>query len=135
MAITRPLVFTNVGIGDATGATPNFYPLHVSESATVTVTPTTDTIDNGQTLTSFYDVSVEFVSFNANVINDARVYNNATATPVLGSILLQGAAGAQNINVTGVYINSERVFDGNRSGIRIFATKRGVSDAQVITLT
>lgn len=134
MAITKPLVFTNIGIADANGANVTYYPLHLSESATVTLTPTNDTLDNGQTLASFYDVTVEAVSFNANLYSDARVYTNTTATPTLATIILSGTTGAQTLNIGGVYINGSRVFDGNRTGVQITASKRGVS-SDIITLT
>ncbi len=134
MAITKPLVFTNIGIADANGANVTYYPLHLSESATVTLTPTNDTLDNGQTLASFYDVTVEAVSFNANLYSDARVYTNTTATPTLATVILSGTTGAQTLNIGGVYINGSRVFDGNRTGVQITASKRGVS-SDIITLT
>jgi len=135
MAITKPLIFTNIGIGDANGANVTFYPLHVSESATVTVTPTTDIVENGQTLVARYDIAFEAVSFNTNLYNDARVYTNTTATPTLASIVLSGATGAQTLNITGVYVNGNRVFDGNRTGIQITATKAAVDGNLLVALT
>jgi hypothetical protein len=135
MAITKPLIFTNIGIGDANGANVTFYPLHVSESATVTVTPTNDVVDNGQTLASYYDIAFEAVSFNANLFNDARVYTNTTATPTLATVILSGAQGAQTMNIGGVFITGNRVFDGNRTGVQITASKTAVSSDLLVTLT
>jgi hypothetical protein len=135
MAITKPLVFTNIGIANADGSGVTYYPLHVSESATVTITPTTDTVDNGQTLASFYDIAFEAVSFNANLYSDARVYTNTTATPTLATIILSGNTGAQTLNIGSVYVTGNRVFDGNRTGIQITASKRAVSGDLLVTLT
>lgn len=135
MAVTKPLVFTNIGIADADGSNVVFYPLHVSESATVTVTPTTDTVDNGQSLGAFYDIAFEAVSFNTNLYSDARVYTNTTAEPTLATIVFSGVSGAQTINIGDVYINGSRVFDGNRTGTQISGTARGVAIESVLTLS
>jgi hypothetical protein len=135
MAITKPLIFTNVGIADSNGANPIFYPLHVSESATVTVTPTFDIIDNNQSLAAFFDVSVEVVTFNTNLYNDTRVYTNATAEPTYATLLLSGAPGAQSLNITSSIISATRVYDGNRTGIQLTATKRAVSADELVTIS
>jgi hypothetical protein len=135
MAITKPLIFTNIGIADANGANVTFYPLHVSESATVTLTPTTDTVEDGQTLVARYDLAFEAVSFNTNLYNDARVYTNTTAEPVRATIILSGANGAQTLNIGGVFVNGNRVYDGNRTGIQITATKIGVDGNDLVKLS
>jgi hypothetical protein len=135
MAITKPLIFTNIGIANADGTGVIYYPLHVSESATVTVTPTFDIVDNNQSLAAFFDVSVEAVSFNTNLYNDARVYTNATAEPIYATMILSGAPGAQTLNLTSSIISATRVYDGNRTGTQITLTKRAVSAEQLITIT
>lgn len=135
MAITKPLVFTNIGIADADGTNTTFYPLHVSESATVTLTPVTDTVEDGQTLTASLDLAFEAVSFNTNLYSDARVYTNTTAEPIRATIILSGASGAQTLNIGGVYVTGNRVFDGNRTGIQITATKKGVDSNELVKLT
>jgi hypothetical protein len=135
MAITKPLVFTNIGIADANGSNVTYYPLHVSESATVTLTPVTDTVEDGQTLTASFDLAFEAVSFNANLYSDARVYTNTTANPTRATIILSGANGAQTLNIGGVYVTGNRVFDGNRTGIQITASKRAVSGDLLVSLT
>lgn len=135
MAITKPLVFTNIGIADADGSNAVFYPLHVSESATITVTPTTDTLDNGQSLGAFYDISFEAVSFNTNLYSDARVYTNTSAEPTLATIIFSGTTGAQTLNIGDVFINGSRAFDGNRTGTVISGTARGVDVNALIALS
>jgi hypothetical protein len=135
MAITKPLIFTNVGVADADGNNVAYYPLHVSESATVTVTPTFDIVDNNQSLAAFYDVSVEVVTFNTNLYNDSRVYTNATAEPTYATLILSGAPGAQTLNVTSSIISATRVYDGNRTGIQLTTTKRAVSADELVTIS
>jgi hypothetical protein len=135
MAITKPLIFTNIGIADADGSNVTFYPLHVSESATVSVTPTFDIIDNNQSLAAYFDVSVEAVTFNTNLYDDSRVYTNATAEPTYATMVLSGAPGAQTLNLTSSIISAARVYDGNRTGIQITLTKRAVSADELITIS
>lgn len=135
MAITKPLIFTNVGIGDANGTNITFYPLHVSESATVSVTPTADVVDAGLTLNAYYDISVECISFNTNLFSDARVYTNTSAEPKFATMFLSGATGAQTLNIGETLISATRVYDGNRTGIQITCTKRAVSDELLVNPT
>jgi hypothetical protein len=132
MAITKPLIFTNIGIGDANGTNITYYPLHVSESATVTVTPTADVVDNGQTLNAYYDLEVQAISFNTNLFSDTRVYTNTTAEPTYATMFLVGATGAQNLNIGQTIISATRVYDGNRTGVQLTCTKRAVSDDTLV---
>jgi hypothetical protein len=128
MPITKPLIFTNVGVGDANGTNITYYPLHVSESATVSVTPTSDVVDAGLTLHAFYDLEVQVISFNTNLYSDTRVYTNTTAEPTYATMFLSGATGAESLNIGQTLISATRVYDGNRTGIQLTCTKRAVSD-------
>lgn len=132
MPVTKPLIFTNVGIGNADGSGITYYPLHVSESATVTVTPTADIVDAGLTLNAFYDLSVEIISFNTNLYADTRVYTNTTAEPQYATMFLSGATGAETLNIGQTLISATRVYDGNRTGIQLTCTKRAVSDELLV---
>lgn len=132
MAITKPLIFTNVGIGDSNGSNITYYPLHVSESAVVTVTPTSDIVDAGLTLHAFYDMSVEIISFNTNLYADNRVYTNTSAEPKYATLFLSGATGAETLNIGQTLISATRVYDGNRTGISLTCTKRATSDQQLV---
>jgi hypothetical protein len=127
MAITKPIIFTNIGIANADGSGVTYYPLHVSESATVSVTPTSDVIDDGLTLHAYFDLSVEVVSFNTNLYNDDRVYTNTTSEPKYATMVLTGAPGAQSLNIETTIISAVEVYDGNRTGIQLTCTKRAVS--------
>jgi hypothetical protein len=132
MPITKPLIFTNIGIGNSDGSGIIYYPLHVSESATVTVTPTSDLVDAGLTLNAFYDISVEIISFNTNLYADNRVYTNTTAEPKYATMFLSGATGAETLNIGQTLISATRVYDGNRTGISLTCTKRAVSDELLV---
>ena len=135
MSVTKPIIFTNVGIANADGSSLTYYPLNVSESATVTVTPTSDMVENGQTLPAYFDVEATILSFNANLYSDTRVYTNSTVTPTLARIVLSGATGAQTLNIGPTYVSAVRVYDGNRTGVQITATQRGVSDVVLVNAT
>jgi hypothetical protein len=132
MPITKPLIFTNIGIGNSDGSGITYYPLHVSESATVTVTPTSDLVDAGLTLNAFYDISVEIISFNTNLYADTRVYTNTSAEPTYATMFLSGATGAETLNIGQTLISATRVYDGNRTGISLTCTKRAVSDELLV---
>ena len=59
MPATKTLVFSNIAISNgATGLATNAYPLHLTESAEVTITPANDTVQDGQTIVSAYDLSL-----------------------------------------------------------------------------
>ena len=124
MAVTKTLVFQNVLIASATGTGANTYPLHVTESAEVTVEPVTDTVDDGQTLASAFDVSFTVNVYNTTLLADPFIYADASATPTRARISFVGATGAQTINVENVIINANRVFDGNRTAVQLTGSKR-----------
>jgi hypothetical protein len=134
MSATKTLVFSNIAISNATGALTNAYPLHLTESAEVTLTPVNDTVQDGQTIVSAYDVSFSVNLMNTAVLTDPFVYKDATSAPVLARITFRGASGAQTMNVENVFINANRTFDGNRTQINLSGTKRAVTLDGAITL-
>jgi hypothetical protein len=87
MSITKTLVFSNVAISNATGALTNFYPLHVTESAEVTIEQVSDSVGDNQTLVSAYDVNFSVNVFNASILSDPHVYKDTTQ-PNFGSYVL-----------------------------------------------
>jgi hypothetical protein len=134
MAVTKTLVFSNVAISNATGALTNAYPLHLTESAEVTITPANDTVQDGQTIASAYDVTFSVNLMNTTVLSDPFVYKDASATPVLARITFRGATGGQTLNIENVYINGTRTFDGNRTAINLSGSKRGVTLDSAVTV-
>jgi hypothetical protein len=135
MAVTKTLVFSNVQISNgATGLATNAYPLHLTESAEVTITPVNDTVQDGQTIVSAYDVTFSVNMMNTQVLLDPFIYKDASAAPVLARITFKGASGAQTLNIENVYINGARTFDGNRTQVSLSGSKRGVTLDSAVTV-
>lgn len=124
MAITKLLSFQNVTIANTTGINANTYTLHLTDSAEVTVEPVVDTVDDGQSLASAYDVSFAVNILNTSVLDDPFVYHDSAQEPVKARIRFGAVTGGQSLNVENVIINATRAFDGNRLAIRLTGTKR-----------
>lgn len=124
MAITKLLSFQNVLIASATGTGANTYTLHLTDSAEVTVEPVVDTVDDGQSLASAFDVSFAVNILNTSVLDDPFVYHDSAQEPVKARIRFGAVTGGQSLNVENVIINATRAFDGNRLAIRLTGTKR-----------
>jgi hypothetical protein len=135
MAITKSIVFRTIGIADADGTNVTQYPLHVTESASVAITTTSDVVDDGQTLPAYCDVEFSAISYNTNIFNDSRVYTNAASEPLFATLVLTGATGAQSVNVTDTIVSGSFLYDGNRRGIQLTCTKRGVAPDLVVVNT
>lgn len=134
MAITQPLIFERIRVGAAGAALASMtnYDLHLTDSASVTVTPITDMVDDGQTLVSGYDVAFTVTVYNTSLLSDGNVYTNAALSPTSAKIVFDGVNGATSLNVDNVIINGSRVFDGNRMGITVQGSKRGVAIDDVV---
>lgn len=135
MAATKALVFQNVLIASSTGTGANTYPLHLTESAEVTITPVTDTVDDGQTLASAFDVTFAVNVYNTTLLADPFVYFDSSKTPTTARIRFVGATGAQNLNVENVIINGSRTFDGNRTAIRLEGSKRVTNSQNAVIVS
>jgi hypothetical protein len=136
MAITKTLVFEKFGTsasGSASGYTN--YDIHLTESAEVTLTPVIDTVDDGQSLVSAYDVNFSVTVYNTDVLTDGNVYADAATTPSKGRISFWGTTGAANVIVDGVIINANRTFDGNRTGVQLTGTKRTTNVDLAVTVS
>jgi hypothetical protein len=124
MAITKLLSFQSVLIASSTGTGPNTYTLHLTDSAEVTLEPVVDTVDDGQSLASAFDVSFAVNILNTAVLDDPFVYKDSAEDPVKARIIFNGVTGGQSLNVENVIINGTRAFDGNRLAIRLTGSKR-----------
>jgi len=118
MAITKSLVFDKVSI-NAVDYTP-----HLAESAEVTVEPVEQTVKNGQTLVSAWDVSFSVDLLNTAVSSSTDVYTNTANTPVETFITFGGTAGAATLNITDVIINVTPNFEGERVAFTLTGSKR-----------
>ena len=119
MSITKSLVFDKVSINGVD------YTPHLSESAEVTVEPVEQTVRNGQTLVSAWDVSFSVDVLNDNVVNaSSLVYTNTANVPVQTFITFSGTTGAATLNITDVIINATPNFEGERVAYTLTGTKR-----------
>lgn len=126
MAITQTLNFTGLNVNGVS------YSLHLTESAEITVETDNDTVDDGQTLTSAYRVNFSAKLYESNVLGDSNVYSNTQATPKKVFVQFTGGTGSPNIKVESVIVNAEKVYDENRSAVRIFGSKKTTSMADLV---
>lgn len=128
MAITKTLIFNGVTIN----STP--YTFHLVDSAEVTVEPVTDTIDDGQTLTSAWDVSFSFKIYDADVAANADIYSDSANVPVKTTVVFDGAPGGATLTVSDVIVNATPQFDENRVSYLLSGTKRVTTQASTINI-
>jgi hypothetical protein len=130
MSITKSLVFDKVSINGVD------YSPHLAESAEVTVEPVEQTVKNGQTLVSAWDVSFSVDLLDSNVINAASlVYTNAANAPAQTFITFGGTAGAATLNITDVIINAVPNFEGERVAFTLTGSKRVTTLPTTVTIT
>lgn len=128
MAVTKTLIFNGVTISGVP------YTTHLIDSAEVTVEPVTDTIDDGQTLTSAWDVSFAVKVYDSNVPNNANIYTNSANSPVKTTVVFDGAPGGATLTVTNVIVNATPQFDENRVSFLLTGTKRVTTQASTINI-
>jgi hypothetical protein len=130
MSITKSLVFDKVSINGVD------YTPHLSESAEVTVEPVEQTVRNGQTLVSAWDVSFSVDVLNDNVVNaTSLVYTNTANVPVQTFITFSGTTGAATLNITDVIINATPNFEGERVAYTLTGTKRVTTLPSTVTVS
>jgi len=137
MAIGKTLVFKEMNISAAGTATTSgvTYSLQLTESQDVTLTPVTDTVEDGQTLVSAYDLSFSVTCYNTAVLNDSNVYTDASTNPTKANITLVGVAGAESLTIDNVILNGVRDFANNRTAAILTATKRTTNINTAVTST
>jgi hypothetical protein len=128
MAITKTLIFNGVKVNNVA------YTFHLVDSAEVTVEPVTDTIDDGQTLTSSWDVSFAFKVYDDGVLTNGDIYTNSANTPVKTTVSFDGAPGGATLTVTNVIVNATPQFDENRVSYLLTGTKRVTTQADTINI-
>lgn len=129
MSITKSLVFDKVTV-NVTDLTP-----HLADSAEVTIEPVTQTVKNGQTLVSAWDVSFSVDILNSNVASHLDVYTNASTMPTETFIVFGGTAGAASLNITDVIINAVPNFEGERVAFTLTGSKRVTTLPSTVTIT
>ena len=128
MAITQALVFDKVTV-NAVDLTP-----HLADSAEVTVEPINQTVSNGQTLPSAWNVSFSVSILNTNAAT-AAVYSDSTAEPVSTFITFSGVTGAATLNITDVIITATPDFSGERVAYVLTGSKVMTNIANVVSIT
>jgi hypothetical protein len=129
MSITKSLVFDKVTI-NTSDLTP-----HLADSAEVTIEPVTQTVENGQTLVSAWDVSFSVDVLNNNATSHLEVYTNTANTPVKTFITFGGTAGAATLNITDVIINVTPNFEGERVAYTLTGSKRVTNIPSTVSIT
>jgi len=128
MAITTALVYDKVTV-NAVDLTP-----HLADSAEVTVEPINQTVSNGQTLPSAWNVSFSVSILNTNAAT-AAVYSDSTAEPVSTFITFSGVTGAATLNITNVIITATPDFSGERVAYVLTGSKVMTNIANVVSIT
>jgi carbon monoxide dehydrogenase subunit G len=128
MPITKALVFDKVTV-NAVDLTP-----HLADSAEVTVEPINQTVSNGQTLPSAWNVSFSVSILNTNAAT-AAVYSDSTAEPVSTFITFSGVTGAATLNITDVIITATPDFSGERVAYVLTGSKVMTNIANVVSIT
>ncbi len=129
---TKPLIFSEIEIQDSGGTNGSTFDKHLVESAEVTLEAATSEIEDGQSLTDYYDVSFSVGLYDDTVLADSRVYTDASTEPIKANILFKKATGATTLTIEGVIINGNKDFGGNRVQAMLSGSKRAVSIANSI---
>jgi len=129
MSITKSLTFTGVKVNGVS------YSPFLDESVEVTVEPVVDTVNNGQSLPSAYNVSFSVNIYNTNILTDANIYSNTASTPVETIVEFTGGTGGQTLNINGVIVHASQAFDAGRSAFTIGGSKRVTALSLGVVLT
>jgi hypothetical protein len=129
MAITQALVFDKVTV-NTVDLTP-----HLTDSAEVTVEPINQTVENGQTLPSAWNVSFSVAVLNTNATTAAGIYADSSSTPVKTFITFGGTTGAATLNITNVIITATPDFSGERVAYVLTGSKIMTNIANIVSIT
>jgi hypothetical protein len=126
---TKSIIFDKVTINAVD------YSLHLVDSVSVTLESNDDMVDDGQTLSSSYDASFEFDTYQSNIIADTNVNSNASVAPVRSNIVFVGSTGAATLTLSNVFVNAKPTFENNRVAYKVTGSKRGVDSNTVIAVS
>jgi uncharacterized protein GlcG (DUF336 family) len=129
MAITKPLVYDKVTV-NTVDLTP-----HLADSAEVTVEPINQTVKNGQTLPSAWNVSFSVAVLNTNAATTAGIYADSSSTPVETNISFGGTTGAATLNIDNVIITATPDFSGERVAYVLTGSKIMTNIANIVSIT
>lgn len=136
MPAANPRIFASFTLSNTGGASDaTVYNLHRTEGVSVTETPITDMIEDGQTLQNGFDTVFTIDCYDLAVLSDARVqYGGGTIPTTKARLVLTGASGGATETTDGLRFSGQRVYDDQqRAFARITATRKSVNTAVTIS--
>lgn len=130
----RPIIYTSLGITPA-GDSETVYDKQLTEGVALTVEEVTSLIEDGQTSTDGYDLTISVETYDLDILDNAGVNTDASEAQTKSTIELKGAVGAADRKVEGIYLNGKKIFDGNRTKAVVMGTKRVARLADTVVET
>jgi len=138
MATGKPLIYSNLTITDTGNASNNVtVDLTLDDNITVSNEVVESLVEGGQTITDFFNQSMEVMSYDLDLIDgttnvSAYVQTNSTIADNLANVVLNGESGSVDITIANVRVSAMRPFsDLNRDHVMIKATKSATTGITV----
>lgn len=112
-----------------TGASPATYDLNLTSSleSAVNITPLVSEVDNKQSIMNGNDIEMSFVTFDDDILSDARVQTSGSSVPAnTAKVVFNGAVGSADITIDNIrlHVSNPFVFENGRIGQEIKGTGR-----------
>lgn len=138
MATGKPLIYSSLTITDTGNGSNNVtVDLTLDDNITVSNEVVESLVEGGQTVTDFFNQSMEVMSYDLDLIDgttnvSAYVQTNSTIAGNLANIVLNGDSGSVDITIANVRVSAMRPFsDLNRDHVMIKATKSSTTGITV----
>lgn len=138
MATGKPLIYSSLTITDTGNGLNNAtVDLTLDDNITVSNEVVESLVEGGQTVTDFFNQSMEVMSYDLDLIDgttnvSAYVQTNSTIADNLANIVLNGDSGSVDITIANVRVSAMRPFsDLNRDHVMIKATKSSTTGITV----
>lgn len=138
MATGKPLIYSSLTITDTGNGLNNAtVDLTLDDNITVSNEVVESLVEGGQTITDFFNQSMEVMSYDLDLIDgttnvSAYVQTNSTIAGNLANIVLNGDSGSVDITIANVRVSAMRPFsDLNRDHVMIKATKSSTTGITV----
>lgn len=138
MATGKPLIYSSLTITDTGNGSNNVtVDLTLDDNITVSNEVVESLVEGGQTVTDFFNQSMEVMSYDLDLIDgttnvSAYVQTNSTIADNLANIVLNGDSGSVDITIANVRVSAMRPFsDLNRDHVMIKATKSSTTGITV----
>lgn len=136
MAAANPRIFASFTISNAGGTSSSTtYSLHRTEGVSVTETPITDMVEDGQTIQHGFDYAVTVDCYDLAVLSDARVqFGGGTIPSTKARLVFTPVSGGSTETHDNVRLSGFRVFDDQaRPFARFTYTRRSVNNAVTLS--